>query len=422
MLGKIQNAIKKDKRWIILIAIFSVFLFLRFYQIDSKTIFLTDQVDNAWAAKKIIVDHNFPLTGPSNKLGSGLYVGPLYYYFVAVFYYFTNLDPIASGLIAGFTSIIGFITLFYVTKKLFSFNVALIAILINTVAFSGIQFDRTQWEVNFIPIVSLLAFYFLYRILSGNEKSILWLSIILALSFHVHITVAVFLPIITLISLPFFPKNKKTLRYVLLSIPIFLIFLAPIIITNLQSNNFFAANAGKYAQSTFHGIHLRRIFQLNGGAFFQLETFLTLNILRFLRIALLPIFFIVYLRDTLTKRKFTMIALVTLWFIVPWIVLSGYSGEITDYYFSTNRYIGLFVIAYLLVKLLQQKKIIITSIIAIFGIYYGMLNLQAFFKSRTTGLNLRKTFVKQAIKEGKIIPYKNESPESYIYYIYTRKK
>ena len=421
-LGKILKAIKKDKRWIFLIIIFSVFAFLRFYQIDSKSIFLTDQLDSAWAAKEIIVDHNFPLIGPANKFGSGLFVGPLYYYLIAIFYYFTNLDPIAAMLFAGATSIIGFFVLFYVAKKLFSLNVALIALFINTVSFSGIQFDRTQWEINFIPIVSLLAFYFLYKIINGNEKSILWLSIVLALSFHVHLTVAVFLPIIILLALPFFPRNKKTLRYIFFSIPILLISLSPIIIANIQSNNFFAVNAGNYAQSTFHGIHLRRIFQLEGGAFFQIETFLTLNMLRFLRIILLPIFFITYLFSAQSKNKFTMIILVSLFFLVPWIVLSGYSGEITDYYFSTNRYIGLFIIAYLLVKLLQQKKIIITSTLAVFILYYSFINLQKFLKLKVIGLNLRKAGVIEAIQKGKFIPYKPNYPESYIYYVYTRKK
>jgi len=129
-LHNILRAIKKDKRWIILIALFLFFVFLRFYQLEEKSIFLYDQLDSAWAAKNIIDDHRFPLIGPANKLGSGLFVGPLYYYLIAIFYYFTNLDPIASGLFAGATSIIGFFVLFYITKKLFSFNVALIALFI----------------------------------------------------------------------------------------------------------------------------------------------------------------------------------------------------------------------------------------------------------------------------------------------------
>lgn len=419
---KFLEKIKKDKRWVVLVVIFFIFVFLRFYQMDSKSIFLTDQLDSAWAAKRIIVDHNFPLIGPANKLGSGLFVGPLYYYSIAIFYYFTNLDPIAAMLFAGFTGIIGFFTIFYVLKKLFSFSVALIALFINTISFSGIQFDRVQWEINFIPIISLLAFYFLYRTLSGNEKSIIWLSIILALSFHTHLTVALFLPIIALIALPFFPKNKKTLRYILFSIPIFLIGLFPIIVANIQGNNFFLISVNNYAQSTFHGIHLRRILQLGDGALYQLESFFTFHFFRFLRIILLPLFFIVYLRDNLFGKKVIMIFLVSLWYIVPLVVLSTYSGEVTDYYFSANRYIGLFVIAYLISKLLRQKNIIITSALAVLAICYSYINLQEFYRLKAIGLNVRKTSVMQSIRQGKVIPFKAEYSESYIYYFYTREQ
>ena len=111
-LDNILQTIKKDKRWLVLTIIFSFFLFLRFYQIDSKSIFMYDQVDSAWAAKRILVDHNFPLIGPANRLGSGLFVGSFYYYLISSFYFLTNLDPIAAPLFAGFTAVLTFFTIF----------------------------------------------------------------------------------------------------------------------------------------------------------------------------------------------------------------------------------------------------------------------------------------------------------------------
>lgn len=397
-------------------------IFLRFYEIETKSIFRYDQVDSAWAAKKIIIDHQYPLIGPANKLGSGLFVGPLYYYLISVFYYFTNLDPLAAGLFAGVTSIIGFFVIFYITKKLFSLNVALIALFINTVSFSGIEFDRIQWEINFIPIVSLLAFYFLYKILNGNEKAIIWLSIVLALAFHVHLTVAVFLPIIILITLPFFPKNKKTLRYIIFSVPILLIGLSPIIIANFESYNFYAANSINYANSAFHGIHLTRILQLYTSAFIQLESFITFPILKLLSLLIMPIFFVVYFLNIPSKKNFIMVALVFLWFIVPWLVLSGYSGEITSYYFSTNRFIGLIVLAYVIYKILEIKNKKITLFILTFACFYAYTGINKFLVTRTVGLQNYRAYAKDHIKKDKIIQFEEGSPFSYVYYIYTRKK
>lgn len=397
-------------------------IFLRFYAIETKSIFLYDQVDSAWAAKDIIVDHKFPLIGPENKLSSGFFVGPLYYYLISVFYFFTNLDPIAAGLFAGFTSIIGFFVLFLVTKKLFSFNIALIAVFINTVSYSAIEFDRTQWEVNFIPMVSLLAFYFLYKLLLGNEKNIVYLSIVLALAFHIHLTSAFFLPIIILLALPFFPKTKKTLLFTIYSIPILLIGLSPIIIVNIFNKNFYAASQLQYVGSAFHGIHLTRIFQLLTDAFIQIESFLVFPVIRFLSILTLPFFFIVHFLNRPSRKRFIMFYLVFLFFAIPWLTLSTYRHEIADYYFSTNRFIGLIILSYLIYKMIELKKPVITFFLIFFAIYYTGVSMQRFFNKSTVGLSNYRAIVENKIQNSKIIQYEKGNPLSYIYYVYTRKK
>src|SRR5438034_8178017 len=110
------------------------------------------------------------------KGNTGFYIGPVYYYLIALVYWITNLNPIASGIFAGITSICTFLVLFFVTRKLFSFTTALVAVFINTVCFNAIIFDRVQWPVDFIPAVSLLLFYFLYKVITGNPKYLLFLA------------------------------------------------------------------------------------------------------------------------------------------------------------------------------------------------------------------------------------------------------
>src|SRR3989344_3334081 len=104
----------KNKIFLLVFIIFLAHLFLRFYQIDTRSPFGYDQVDNAWAAMNIIVNHKFPLLGFQAKGNSGIYIGPIYYYFISIFYFVTNLNPIASGIAAGVTSIFTFLTLFYI--------------------------------------------------------------------------------------------------------------------------------------------------------------------------------------------------------------------------------------------------------------------------------------------------------------------
>jgi hypothetical protein len=102
---KYWKFLQKNKFLVILVTIFLFEVFLRFYQIDLKNPFGYDQVDNAWAAKNIIVNHWFPLVGMVAKGNSNIYIGPAYYYMIAVVYWIFNLNPIASAVFAGLTSI-----------------------------------------------------------------------------------------------------------------------------------------------------------------------------------------------------------------------------------------------------------------------------------------------------------------------------
>ena len=92
---------RKHPGTLILGILFVFHVFFRFYGFEEKHGFSWDQVDNAWAAKNILVEHKFPLVGMVAKQNSGFYIGPMYYYYVAFFYLLTNLDPIASVFIAG---------------------------------------------------------------------------------------------------------------------------------------------------------------------------------------------------------------------------------------------------------------------------------------------------------------------------------
>lgn len=422
---KLFSFAKKHKGIILLFFIFIIHIFLRFYQLESRFSFGYDQVDSAWAAKRIIDDHNFPVLGPSNKLGSGIFIGPLYYYLISIFYFFTNLDPVAAPIFAGATSIFSFFILFFITKKLFTFNTALLAVFINTVSNSGIEFDRMQWEINFIPGVALIGFYALYKIVKGEEKFLLLLGLASGLAINIHLTIAVFMPIITVLLLPFFPKTKKTIKYSLMAILLFFIFLSPLILANFQTKNDFSGNVFQYINEAFHGLHLTRVVQLTYSAMYEIESFFTFSWLRNLSLITVPLFLIIYFFKKPSKKTLIFCYLVVLWFIVPWFVLSTYNGEITNYYFSTTRFVGLSIISYLVIELLKQKKLLITLFFVIFGVHYSISNLQKFFSFKGMGLISTKASVMQTIKEGKVVKYKEgykeRAGEFYLFHIYTRK-
>ncbi len=414
------------REWIILLLIFSLHLFLRFYQIETRNPFGWDQVDNAWAAKNIIVEHRWPLLGMQAKLNSGFYIGPAYYYLVAVVYFLTRLDPIASGIFAGITSIFTFFIIFLITKKLFSVQVALIAIFIHTFSFYIIYFDRVQWPVNFIAPISLIIFYALYKIINGREKYIFLLALALGFSFHLHFT-AVFFPLMVFLALPFFPRKKVLLKYGLASLPLFLIWLVPNFLAQISNQGAQADNLLNYLKTYYHGFHLVRVFQLAKDAFIEFEGILMEGIgplmaIKPIKYVLLPLFFLTYYFSKPSRSKFALGYLAGLWIVVPWLVFSVYRGEISNYYFSLTRPIVIIILAYLTSRLWQAKALLLRLTVVIFWLFYSLANTQNFLRFQYhPGLVYQKALVREAIRKREVIEYKQGIPESYLYYFYTRK-
>lgn len=415
----LKSLLKSKSFWIVSV-IFLFELFLRFYDLNGKSPFGYDQVDNAWAAKNIVVNHWFPMVGMVAKGNSGIYIGPFYYYLISIVYWITNLNPIASGIFAGLTSIFTFWVIFYVAKKLFSIEVAIIAVFVNTFIIPAIIFDRVQWPVNLIPGISLLIFYVLYKITLGDVKKIILLALLVGFSFSVHFT-SIFYPIIIILTLPFFPRNKETLKYILFALPLFLIWLVPNIIYQLQQKSS-GSNFTSYFYNNFHGFHLKRVVQLAGDGIIQFNPYLFADKLTQLKFIAFPLFFVIYLYKSFSKEKLIFCYLILLWFLVPWLVFATYSGEITDYYFSFNRFLALMIIAYFFARVWMIKNIIPKAVVIAVLFFIAITNVIAYLPYKDAGLSGREKKVLNTIRNGGKIQFQQGVPESYLYYYLMRQK
>lgn len=405
----------KQKVFIFLfLAILSLHTFTRFYEFTKRADFGWDQVDNAWATYNILVKKQYPLVGMEGKLNSGIFIGPLYYYFITSFYYFSNHDPIVSPLIAGITSLLGLVTLFYVTKKILNTETALIAIFINAVSILIIQADRVQWPVNFIALISYWIFYFLYKVLCGSPKYVLPLAIATGLAFHIHFT-AVFFPILIIITLPFFPKTKETLKYIIFSLPVFLLFLLPTFIYNIQSKNSASINISNYINVYYHGFHLRRLLQLAHDGFIKFESILNIRILRPFVFIYYPLCIILLIKSKAEKHKIILSALMGIWILIPWVVFTLYSGELSDYYFNSTLFIAMAIIAYLTFRLLSVKFWPIKLMTISFWVYFAVININTFLIPRMGNLTGTKISAQNAINEGRVVKYGRGNAEAYMY-------
>ncbi len=414
------------RHFLFITVLFLVHAFFMFYNLEKWASFGWDQVDNAWASMHILISHTYPLLGMVAKQNSGLYIGPLYYYLAAVFYFFTRLDPIASPILAGVTALFSFWVIYGVSRRIFNEKVALISCFIYTFSSFIINAERMQWPVNFIAPVGLLIFYFLYKVMTGDAKYIIYLTVAVGLSFHIHFT-AIFYPIIILFSLPLVPFNKKIWKYVLIAIPVFFIFMIPQILYYLQAKNQKSiGNYTGYFQSYYHGFHLRRMLQLSHDAFIKFQSILEkpYAVLRSAVFFYVPLFFIAYWQKQKKSGTLKLFYLVALWILVPWIVFTTYSGEITDYYFNIQLYLAVILLAYLTYWIWETKKIILRAAIGIFWLYFAAVNIQIFFSTQPGNLIKDRKTVLESVERGQPINFTEGDPKSYLdfYYSYIRHK
>lgn len=401
----------------IFIIILVIHAFFRFFELDSRMIYAWDQVQNSWVMKDMLLDGKFPLIGMVAKQNSGMYIGPGYYYLLVPFYALSQLDPIGGGVFVGVVSIVTLIVMFVTVRKMFSDHVALLATALYAVSNTVIRFDRIMWPVNFVPLVSLLVFYFLYRVCTGDKRFVFYLALVTGFAFHFHFT-AIFFPIIILLSLPLYAGYKNVLINGLVSIPLFLIWFVPNVVSELQQNFSSTGNASRYAQTYYHGFHLQRVFQLVGDAFIEFETLFTHSVMKPLKYMLLPIFIALYTLPKRTKKTVTISYLLALWFIVPWFVLSTYSGELTNYYFSTTRPIVFIIAAFLTVEMYKRRRMVLGVVMSLYWVYFAATNIITFFRHKDPQLPKFRTTAIEAVRDNVDVEFKEGAPVPYLHYIY----
>jgi hypothetical protein len=209
------------------------------------------------------------------------------------------------------------------------------------------------------------------------------------------------------------------IKYLFLSLPIFFIWLLPAILIFLSKSNHYLSNSVIFSNTYSHGFHLRRFLQLANDAFIEFPSFQSLKFVRFI---FLPAFFLTYYLKNPKRSSIIFFYLISLWILVPWIALSLYSGEITNYYFSLSMPITFIILSYIITSLIELKKLFINFAIFIFGIYFSFVNISAFFNTNFPGLSGSRIYVKSMIRNGKMVPFVGGDPASYLYYFYTRKK
>jgi len=224
---------KRTKSTFLLVGILLGALFFRFFKLSQWVHFGMDQEYQAFIVKNIVTGSHFPLIGVSVS-DTGLYLGPLFSYFASIPFALTNGDPLGWAIVASLIGVFVCGLIYFVGWRMISKEVGLFAALFYGMSFLVSFYDRQFWNPSIVPLISLLLGYHIFKLLKYQQKSLLWIAILLGISTHFHFSLLLFIPLAFFA----FVKARKHIskRLLIKSIVILLLLQLPQIAFDLRHN------------------------------------------------------------------------------------------------------------------------------------------------------------------------------------------
>ena len=361
----------------LLLLILALGLFLRTYKIVDRMDFGHDADLYSWIVKDIVANHHFRLIGQLTS-APGIYIGPLFYYFLVPFFILTKMDPVGATIPAILLGLATIISYYLVFSKIFNEKVGLLGALLYATLPATVNLDK--WIVPTIttPLWSIWYFYTIIMISRGRFQFFWLLGALTGLIWHIHIAL---IPV--LLTLPFAIFFSKKLPY-LKNIALFLIFLfitsAPLILFEFKHN----------FNQTFSLINNFGLHQEGGptGLYrFQIILgMLNKNVQQLLFIpftAAILLSGILLIKTKLIALKETM--LLCIWIISPVLFFYFSSSPLSEYYFSNFNVVFLVIASLFIFTIYKSsKKGLFISLVLLFLILikslYSFMNQNYYAK------------------------------------------
>lgn len=217
------------------VLIFLAFIFLialRFYRVADFFSFNFDEEYQASLAFEQLKNFHAIWIGVSAS-NIGFYLGPGFTYLNAFLFKLTAGDPISLAFFSPFLGVLTAGSIFFITKELFNKKIGVLASMLYLGSTLMNFLDRRFWNPTPIPFITIWIFYFLYKA-QKDTRYFIGVSFFLAASFHSHLSLLVFWPVV----LFYVAKNIKkiSLKTWALSIGVYLIIISPLIVFDFVHN------------------------------------------------------------------------------------------------------------------------------------------------------------------------------------------
>lgn len=203
----------------ILIGLVIIGAFLRWFNLPESTSFFFDQARDALKATGIL-NGNFTLIGPTADT-SGLFMGPLWYYFLAPLYKISGGNPVLVTALVSLLDLAAIPLFYFVSQLFFNKKVSLVAAAIWATNAHSVAYARTLANPSTTVFWTLI---FIYTLKKGN---FIFASIIFSILFQFNpATAFLMLPFIALVYWKEI-KNKVNPKTQILATGIFLASFTP---------------------------------------------------------------------------------------------------------------------------------------------------------------------------------------------------
>lgn len=160
------------KKAILIIIVFSLFCFLRFYNLEKRVGFDWDQEYLSYQIKKILIDHKLTLIGYRVRDENSFFLAPYFFYLLTPFYFLTNLHPSALIIFLIFYNSFSFLLSLYFLNRLFGFWQTIFFLSFWSINYFLINFETTAWNPIVVPLATIIVWYLAK--LSFEEKNKKW--------------------------------------------------------------------------------------------------------------------------------------------------------------------------------------------------------------------------------------------------------
>lgn len=377
--------------FILLIFILTLAAFLRFYKLSEYMTFLGDEGRDALVIKDMLTNYNIPFIGPPSSVGN-IYLGPLYYYMMAIPMSIFWLDPVAAAGMNAFLGVISVALIYYFGTIWFNRQAGLAGAYLYAISPVTIIHSRSSWNPNPVPFFSLLAILGLFKAKSsGNYQWLILTGISAAAAVQMHYLALILLPVLLICWIKWLFERKLQnyvyfWRGIVLATLAFLLLMLPLVFFDLKHNflNYRAITTVLFNDKTTVNINfsdtISKIIPIYShdlvGRYIAAENpILTLLISVLI---LLPIFWVGYL---LYKKRSINIGVWVLnnWLLIGVLGLALYKQNIYDHYLGFLNpvpFILLGAVVFYAYRVLNKAKWLVNCTVAVLLITLTVVNLQ----------------------------------------------